>query len=41
MLTALILPLIGTGIGLVLFGIAAHRLVAHHAPKILEVRLAR
>jgi len=47
MLTALILPLIGTGIGmayfsypwiglgLVLFGIAAHRLVAHQAPKIL------
>ena len=47
MLTALILPIIGTGIGmayfsypwiglvLVLLGIAAHRLVAHQAPKIL------
>ncbi|MEA3393828.1 MAG: hypothetical protein U9R55_04290 [Pseudomonadota bacterium] len=47
MLTALILPIIGTGIGmawygypwiglgLVLAGIAAHRLVAHQAPKIL------
>ena len=47
MLTALILPVIGTGIGmawygypwlglaLVLAGIAAHRLVAHQAPKIL------
>lgn len=47
MLTALILPVIGTGIGvayygypwlglgLVLLGIAAHRLVAHQAPKIL------
>jgi len=47
MLTALILPVIGSGIGmawfgypwvglaLVLAGIAAHRLVAHQAPKIL------
>ncbi len=47
MLTALILPIIGTGIGmayygypwlglgLVLAGIAAHRLVAHQAPRIL------
>ena len=47
MLTALILPIIGTGIGmayygypwiglgLVLLGIAAHRLVAHQAPRIL------
>lgn len=47
MLTALVLPIIGTGIGvayygypwiglgLVLAGIAAHRLVAHQAPKIL------
>lgn len=47
MLTALILPIIGTGIGvayfghawlglgLVLLGIAAHRIVAHQAPKIL------
>ncbi len=47
MLTALILPIIGTGIGmayfgypwlglgLVLFGVAAHRIVAHQAPKIL------
>ncbi|MFN4003807.1 MAG: hypothetical protein ACK4MJ_03435 [Hylemonella sp.] len=47
LLTALILPLIGTGIGmayfgypwiglgLVLGGVAAHRLVAHQAPKIL------
>jgi hypothetical protein len=47
MLTALILPIIGAGIGvayfghpwtglvLVLLGIAAHRLVAHQAPKIL------
>ena len=47
MLTALILPIIGTGIGvawyghpwlglgLVLAGIAAHRVVAHQAPRIL------
>ena len=47
MLTALILPVIGTGIGmayfsypwiglgLVLLGIAAHRLVAHQAPRML------
>lgn len=47
LLTALVLPVIGTGIGiayygypwlglgLVLAGIAAHRLVAHHAPRIL------
>ena len=47
MLTALILPIIGTGIGmayfgypwlglgLVLFGVGAHRVVAHQAPKIL------
>jgi hypothetical protein len=47
MLTALVLPIIGTGIGmayfgypwiglgLVLLGIAAHRLVAHQAPRIL------
>ena len=47
MLAALILPLIGTGIGLaywgypwlglalVLAGVAAHRVVAHQAPKIL------
>ena len=47
MLTALILPIIGTGIGmayfgypwlglaLVLLGVGAHRLVAHQAPKIL------
>jgi len=47
MLTALILPIIGTGIGmayfgypwlglaLVLGGVAAHRIVAHQAPKIL------
>lgn len=47
MLTALILPVIGTGIGmayfgypwiglaLVLAGVAAHRIVAHQAPKIL------
>lgn len=47
MLTALILPIIGTGIGmayygyrwiglgLVLLGVAAHRLVAHQAPRIL------
>jgi hypothetical protein len=47
MLTALILPIIGTGVGmayfgypwlglgLVLVGIAAHRVVAHQAPKIL------
>jgi hypothetical protein len=47
LLTALILPVIGTGIGmawygypwiglaLVLGGVAAHRLVAHQAPKIL------
>lgn len=47
MLTALILPIIGTGIGmayygypwfglaLVLLGIAAHRVVAYQAPKML------
>ncbi|MEK9803140.1 MAG: hypothetical protein VW475_07040 [Curvibacter sp.] len=47
LLTALILPIIGTGIGmafygyrwlglgLVIFGVLAHRLVAHQAPKIL------
>ncbi len=47
MLTALILPVIGTGIGmtyfgypwiglaLVLGGVAAHRIVGHQAPKIL------
>lgn len=47
MLTALILPIIGTGIGiayfghawlgliLVLLGVGAHRLVAYQAPKIL------
>ncbi len=47
MLTALILPIIGTGIGmayfgypwlglgLVLFGVGAHRIVAHQAAKIL------
>jgi hypothetical protein len=47
MLTALILPVIGTGIGmayfgypwlglgLVLAGVGAHRIVAHQAPKIL------
>lgn len=47
LLTALILPIIGTGIGmafygyrwlglgLVIVGVLAHRLVAHQAPKIL------
>lgn len=47
LLTALILPIIGTGIGmafygyrwlglgLVILGVLAHRLVAHQAPKIL------
>lgn len=47
LLTALILPIIGTGIGmaffdyrwlglgLVIFGVLAHRLVAYQAPKIL------
>jgi hypothetical protein len=47
LLTALVLPFIGAGIGiawlgyhwaglaLVIFGVVAHRVVAHQAPKIL------
>ena len=47
MLTALILPIVGAGIGMawygyrwiglamVIFGVVAHRIVAHQAPKIL------